>query len=212
MKKMNASLLIPMGSFVVALGLSLLFNGGMFKQVMARQAGGGTPCTGTLTANAITVAAVTWEHTISKQTVTATNNQKAYVDLVDVLRVSATNVTVTDTAGKKHTWATYPFNTNYAPIWTPSFPAPGGNKDLSPGTATLNAIQNSLKADINAELAKLVPPTAIKRLAYTLGAQGTITTQVGTFTCEDGTKLTFTPRPPTTVNVNAKGTGGPVVN
>jgi hypothetical protein len=219
-KKRHGSLLIPVGSFVVAVVLSLLINGGMIRQVIARQAGGGTPCTGNATGTAITVAVgnavkrgIPWEFQVTNQPVTTTNSLAATLTVLDEVALNATNVTAIDNKGGKHTWPNYPLVAFYTPTMKFNMAAGGGTVNaVITKVNGIAALTSNLEDDINTAWAQAKLGITVKKITATFNAQVTNTSQNLRLVCTDGTLLGSNPRPVTPVNVNQQGNGGPVNN
>jgi hypothetical protein len=217
MRLLNSSTVVPIASFLAALGLSLL-GGGPVRNVLARQAGQVTGCTGSATATSITVAAGSgikkgtagWTFAILDQPITVVNSKTAGMMVGDFLDIEVDDVFGID-GNKKHPFGTVYLRVPYTPFPTydnQNLPPPGSNINALPATVTLAQIQANLKATV----AKLLPGTTFKRITGTLNAQRTSTHQVISIICSDGTELPATPRPDTVVPVDNKGNGGPVKN
>jgi hypothetical protein len=214
-KNFGASVWVPAGSFVLAVGLSML-SGGSMHPAIARQAGGGTAtCTGSAKATLITIAAGTgvtkqtpgFTFAITTQTVDTVNSQPAELIVIDTLTMTATGVVAIDTNGKKHVLGDVKFATIYAPAYDKVLPA---------GAQTINAAPMSItKADLLASLNDDVKLTLknvkVRSVDGKLGLK-TTTHQIVGFTCKDGTVLPSTARTDTNLNVNGAGNGAPVNN
>jgi hypothetical protein len=218
MRHLNRSSLVPVASFVLAVGLSML-GGGPIRTVLARQVAGVTGCTGSATATSITVAAGSgikkgvagWTFAILDQPVTVVNSKTAGMMVGDFLDIDVDDVVATDTKNVRRPLGTLYLRVPYTPFPTydnQNLPPPGSNVNAIPASVTLAAIQANLKSTV----VKLLPTVTVKKITMTLNAQTTSTHQVITIICSDGTELPATPRPDTALPVDNKGNGNAVKN
>jgi len=217
MRPLNSSVVVPVGSFLISIGLSLMFSG-QIRPVLARQAGEATACIGSATAVSITVAAGSgikkgvqgFNFAITEQTITVENSKKADFMVNDMLEVTVFDVVVTDTKNVKRPFGDMTLQVGYHPfpVYEATFPPGKRNINAIPAQVTPDMILARLKIVV----AQLLPTVTVKRVTGAFKAQDTFTRQIITLFCEDGTELPVTKRPETKVTVDNKGNGGPVKN
>jgi hypothetical protein len=218
MRLLNFRFAVPAGSFLVAVGLSWL-GGGPVRPVLARQAAGTTSCTGSATAVSITVAAGSgimkgtegWTFSITDQPINVVNSKQAGMTVSDILIIDVDDVVGIDTNHKKHPIGTQTLQVVYSPVPVynnNNLPPPGSAVNAIPATVTLAAIQANLKNAV----ANLVPGVTLDKVKGTLNAQTTLTRQLITLVCQDGTELPNNPRTDTKLPVDGKGNGKAVKN
>jgi hypothetical protein len=216
MRLLNSEFIVPAGSFLIAVGLSLGI--GYVKPVLARQAAEVTACIGSATATSITVAAGSgikkgiqgFNFAITDQPITVENSKKADLMVNDMLEVTVFDVVVTDTKNVKHPLGDQTLQVSYAPF-------PVYENTFAPGKWNINAIPAQVTPDrilarLKVVVAQLLPTVTVKRVTGTFKGQDTFTRQIITLFCEDGTELPVTKRPETKLTVDGKGNGGPVKN
>ena len=134
MRLLNLRFAIPVGSFLLAVGLSWL--GGPVTPLIARQAGGATTCTGSAKAISITVAAAGWTFSITDQPINLVNSKTAGIGVSDILTIDVEDVSGTDTNHKKHPFGTITLKVPYNPLpvyVNESIPPPGLTPNAIPG-------------------------------------------------------------------------------
>jgi|SRR5579862_5997209 len=218
MRALDSRFVVPVASFLAAVALSWL-GAGPVGLVLARQAGGSTPCTGSATGVSITVAAGSgikkgtpgWTFSITDQPINVVNSKTAGLTVSDLLTIDMEDVVGIDTDHKKHPFGKQTLVVAYQPVPVydnNNLPPPGSAVNAIPATITIATILQRLEHQV----AGLLPGVTFTKVTGTLKAQTTLTDQLITIICSDGTELTANPRPQTKLPVDNKGDGKAVKN
>src|SRR5436190_11568277 len=154
MRELKYGSIVPVVSFLVAAALSGLL-GGTGRLLLARQAGGTTPCTGSATAQSITVAAGSgvkkgvggWNIVITEQTINVQNSKTASMSVGDMLQIDADDVVGIDDKHKRHPVGQLTLKIPYDPLSHDyaRLPQPGSTVNASPSQVTKDRIVAAIK-------------------------------------------------------------------